>query len=370
MLSLWLVVGLCRRTPLHSFGKGGERLFMAKFKLAVFFALILLFSVPAALVQADGHAGNVKGTAVVSDGNTLGDVLTVTLEGLSQPAEGSYLVAWLISDDESVKANVGALTVALDGSVSHTYVSSTGENLLASYGGFAITVESAPDVTDPSAEVPYIGYFAGEGNLALARMLVVEAEGGSVAKLRAQVMAALEAAEKARAAGSTEDLNTYAQMAIDIIDDGVLTEAETASAALAEYEGAGAVATAVNNVSEWATEAKASAETAMGASDLQVAKSVMSSVTGQLGSALNGVSATGLGGANQAYAAAQGLATFSVETPRPPEPTPTPEPTPVLPPVGEPAASMLGQMALIAAIALLAGGSAVVVAQVIRGRRG
>ncbi len=350
---------------------------MAKFKLAVFFALILLISVPTALVQADGHTGNVKGTAVVSDGNTLGDVLTVTLEGLSQPAEGSYLVAWLISDDESVKANVGALTVALDGSVSHTYVSSTGENLLASYGGFAITVESAPDVADPSAEVPYIGYFAGEGNLALARMLVVEAEGGSVAKLRAQVMAALDAAEKARAAGSTEDLNTYAQMAIDIIDDGVLAEAETASAALAEYEGAGAVAMAVNNVSEWATEAKASAETAMGAANLQVAKSVMSSVTGQLGSALNGVSATGLGGANQAYVAAQGLATFSVETPRPPEPTPTPtpeptatpEPTPEPPVVGEPAASMLGQMALIAAIALLAGGSAVVVAQVIRSRR-
>ena len=207
-------------------------------------------------------------------------------------------------------------------------------------------------------------------------MLVLEAEGGSVAKLRAQVMAALAAAEKARAAGSTDDLDTYAQMAIDIIDDGVLAEAEAASAALAEYEGAGAVSTAVNNVSEWATEAKASAQTAIGAANLQVAKSVMSSVTGQLGSALNGVSATGLGGAEQAYVAAQGLATFSVETPRPPEPTPTPiPPTPTpMPPetpvVGEPAVSALAQMALIGAIVLLAGGSAVVVTHVVRGRRG
>ena len=349
---------------------------MAKSKLAVFFALILLISVPAALVQATDGGENVKGTAVVSDGNTLGDVLTVSLHGVDQPAEGSYLVAWLISDDESVKSNVGALTVALDGSVSHAYVSSTGDNLLASYGGFAITVESAPDVADPSADVPYIGYLAGEGNLALARMLVVEAEGGSVAKLRAQVMAALEAAEKARAAGSSDDLNSYTQMAIDIIDDGVLAEASAASAILADYEGASAVATAVNNVSEWAAEAKASAETAMAASDLQVAKSILSSVTGQLGSALNGVSATGLGGANQAYVAAQGLATFSVETPRPPEPTPTPTPEPTatptpvpLPVVGEPAMSALAQMALIAAIALLAVGSAVVVTHVIRGRR-
>ena len=346
---------------------------MAKSKLAVFFALILLFSVPAALVQADGHTGNVKGTAAVSDGNALGDVLTVTLHGVGQPAEGTHLVAWLISDDESVKMNVGSLTVSLDGGVSHTYVSSTGDNLLASYGGFAVTVESAPDVADPSMDVPFIGYLAGEDNLALARMLVVESAddpaAGSVAKLRAQVMAALAAAEKARVAGSTDDLNSYAQMAIDIIDDGVLAEAEAASTALADYEGAGAVATAVNNVSEWATEAKASAETAMGASDLQVAKSVMSSVTGQLGSALNGVSASGLGGANQAYVAAQGLATFSVETPRPPEPTPTPTPEPEGPIVGEPVIPMLAQLAMIAALAVLVSGSVVVATQVIRGRR-
>ena len=338
---------------------------MAKSKLAVFFALILLFSVSAALVQADGHPGDVKGTAVVSDGNALGDVLTVSLSGVDQPAEGSHLVAWLISDDESTKMNVGALMVALDGSVSHTYVSSTGDNLLASYGGFAISVESAPDASEPSMDIPYIGYLAGEGNLALARLLVVEAEGGSVANLRAQVMAALAAAESARTAGSSDDLDDHAQMAIDIIDDGVLVEASAASAVLAEYAGGGGVATAVNNVSDWATEAKASAETAIGASDIQVAKSIMTSVTGQLGSALNGVSATGLAGANQAYVAAQGLATFSVETPRPP----VEEPEPEGPIVGEPAIPMLAQMALIAAIALLAGGSAVVATQVIRGRR-
>ncbi len=345
---------------------------MAKSKLAVFFALILLFSIPAVMVHATSDGENVKGTAVVSDGNTLGDVLTVTLEGVSHPAEGMHLVAWLISDDESAKMNVGALTVDLNGAVNHTYVSATGDNLLASYGGFAISVESAADASDPSMEVPYVGYLASDDNLALARMLVVEAEGGSVAKLRQQVMAALEAAEKAKAAGSIDDLNSYAQMAIDAIDDGVLAEASAASDVLAEYEGAGAVATAVNNVSEWATEAKASAETAMGASNLQVAKSIMNSVTGQLGSALNGVSASGLGGANQAYVAAQSLATFSVETPRPaptPTPTPTPEPEPEGPIVGEPAVPMLAQMALIAAVALLAGGSAVVATHVIRGRR-
>ncbi len=349
---------------------------MAKSKLVVFFALILLLSVPAGLAQAAGQGENVKGTAVVSDGNTLGDVLTVTLEGISQPAEGSYLVAWLISDDD--KVNVGAISVALDGSANHTYVSSAGDNLLASNGGFAITVESAPDVSEPSMDIPLIGYLAGDENLGLARTLVVESgddpAAGSVAKLRSQVMAALSAAEKARMAGSTADLNSYTQMAIDIIDadDGVLALADSASMTVAEYEGAGGVATAVNNVSDWVTEAKASAETAMSAADLQVAKSVLSSVTGQLGSALNGVSASGLGGANQAYVAAQGLATFSVETPRPPEviivePDPIPPPEP--PVVGEPAIPMMAQMAMIAAIVLLVSGSAVVATQVIRGRR-
>jgi hypothetical protein len=350
---------------------------MAKSKLVVFFALILLFSVPAGLVQASGHGENVKGTAVVSDGNTLGDLLTVTLEGVSLPAEGSYLVAWLISDDGSVKVNVGAITVALNGSANHTYVSSAGDNLLASYGGFAITVESAPDVSEPSMDIPLIGYLAGEENLGLARILVVESAddpaSGSVAKLRSQVMAALSAAEKARAADSAADLNSYTQMVIDIIDadDGVLALAASASMTVAEYEGAGGVAAAVTNVSDWATEAKASAATAMSAPDLQVAKSVLSSVTGQLGSALNGVAVSGLGGANQAYVAAQGLATFSVETPRPPviieeEPPPPPPEPPV---VGEPAIPMMAQMAMIAAIVLLVSGSAVVATQVIRGRR-
>ena len=348
---------------------------MAKSKLVVFFALILLFSVPAVSVLADGHGDNVKGTAVVSDGNALGDVLTVSLKGVSQPAEGTSLVAWLISDDESVKTNVGALTVDPNGAVEHTYVSSAGDNLLAEYGGFAVTVESAPDVSDPSADVPYIGYFAGDDNLALARTLVVESAGdsasGSVAKLRAQVAAALQAAENARTAGSKADLDSSANMAIDAIDDAVAL-ARSASAALAEYQGAGAVGASVNNVSEWATEAKASAEAAIAATDLQVGTSIMSSVTGQLGSALNGVSATNQGGANQAYVAAQGLATFSVETPRPvaPTPTPTPEPEPEGPVVGEPAIPMLAQMALIASIALLIGGSAVAATRVIRGRRG
>lgn len=353
---------------------------MATSKLVVFFALILLLSVPAGLAQAAGQGENVKGTAVVSDGNTLGDVLTVTLEGISQPAEGSYLVAWLISDDGSVKVNVGAITVALDGSANHTYVSSAGDNLLASYGGLAITAESAPDVSGPSTEIPFIGYLAGEENLGLARMLVVESGGdpaaGSVTKLRSQVMAALSAAEKARMADSAADLNSYTKMAIDIIDadDGVLALADSASMTVAEYEGAGGVATAVNNVSDWVTEAKASAETAMSAADLQVAKSVLSSVTGQLGSALNGVSASGLGGANQAYVAAQGLATFSVETPRPPEvvivePEVVIPPVPEVPVVGEPAIPMMAQMAMIAAIVLLVSGSAVVATQVIRGRR-
>ena len=346
---------------------------MAKSKLAVFLALILLFSVPTALVQAADAGENVKGTAVVSDGNTLGDLLTVTLHGVSLPAEGTYMVAWLISDDGEVKTNVGAITVAIDGTVNHTYVSSAGDNLLASYGGFAITVESAPDVSEPSMDIALVGYLAGDENLGLARMLAVESDedpaAGSLAKLRSQVMAALRAAEQARAADSADDLNSDTQRAIDNIDgdNGVLALAASANMTLSEFEGAGGIATAVNNVSDWATEAKSSAETAMAASSLQVAKSILSSVTGQLESALNGVSASELGGANQAYVAAQGLATFSVETPRPTVEEPAPPPTP--PVVGEPAIPMMAQMAMIAAIVLLVSGSAVVATQVFRGRR-
>ena len=118
-----------------------------------------------------------------------------------------------------------------------------------------------------------------------------------------------------------------------------------------------------------------SLEGATNATSLLAAKTILSTAIGFLDSSLNGVTATGEGGAAQAYVAAQGLASFGIETPRPvptPTPTPTPEPTatptvtPVPPPVGDSAIPALAQLATVAALVLLAAGSAIAVG---RGRR-
>ena len=333
---------------------------MAKSKLMVFFALVLLFSVPAGLVYADGHT---SGTAVVSDGNAMSDVLTVMMEDATQPDDGMHLVAWLLSDDGEMKMNVGALSVDANGDVSHTYVSPSGANLLADYGQFAITMESNPAASDASGDPVLIGYMAGEANLEVARMLLIESDedpmAGSITQLRAQVSAALDNANMARAAESQGDLDKYAQMAIDVIDadDGIVALAN-AAIMLADEAGASKVSATAGNASAWSMDAKDSLDAAMDASSLLAAKSILSTATGLLNSALNGVDATGDGGANQAYVAAQGLATFSIEQPRP-------EPEPVEVEVGDSAIPMLAQLAMIAALALLAAGSAMV----IKGRR-
>ena len=347
---------------------------MAKSKLLVFFALVLLFSIPAGMAYAKGH---VLGTAMVSDGNAMSDVLTVTMEDATQPDEGMHWVAWLLSDDGEMQLNVGALNVDANGNVSKEYVSDTGANLLASYGQFVITLESDPAAEAPSGDPALVGYLADEANLAVARMLLVEsdddASAGSLTQLRAQLGSALAHANMARASDSQEALNEHAQMASDAIDD-VLSLSQNAID-IADEAGAGAVSAAAGNVNSWAAEAKVSLEGATNATSLLAAKTILSTAIGFLDSSLNGVTATGEGGAAQAYVAAQGLASFGIETPRPvptPTPTPTPEPTatptvtPVPPPVGDSAIPALAQLATVAALVLLAAGSAIAVG---RGRR-
>ena len=334
---------------------------MAKSKLTVFFALILLFSIPAGLAYADGHVSG-TGTAMVSDGNAMSDVLTVTMEDATQPGEGMHLVAWLLSDDGEMKMNVGALKVDADGNVSHEYVSATGANLIADYGQFAITLESDPDAADAGGDPVLIGYLADDSHLEVARMLLIESDedatAGSLTQLRAQLGSALSHAMMARAAGSQDELNDHAQMSIDVIDGdtGVLAMAQ-AAVMLADESGASAVSVNAGNAHAWAMDAKASLDAATNASSLLAAKSILSTATGLLESATNGVEATGDGGAVQAYVAAQGLAAFSIEVPRP-EPVVEVE-------VGDSAIPVLAQLVAIAALVLLTAGTAMVV----KGRR-
>ena len=56
---------------------------------------------------------------------------------------------WLVSDDGAIATSTGVMPVAADGSVKHTYISPTGENLVQYYSKVMVTQEPVPD-PDPS----------------------------------------------------------------------------------------------------------------------------------------------------------------------------------------------------------------------------
>lgn len=82
--------------------------------------------------------------------------VTVTLAGIAPPPEGSAYEAWLI-DAANPPLSLGVVQVA-DSNVSVVYADPSGENLLATYSGFALSVEPASD-SDPamSSQVAYRG---------------------------------------------------------------------------------------------------------------------------------------------------------------------------------------------------------------------
>ena len=92
---------------------------MSRSKLLTILALILLVAVPAALAQAQEEE-KTFGTAVIWDDQSLSDAITYSLTDIPQPQAGTAYEGWLVSDDGSVKLSTGFMTVAADGSVSHT----------------------------------------------------------------------------------------------------------------------------------------------------------------------------------------------------------------------------------------------------------
>ena len=109
-------------------------------KVAVFLTLVMSLVFTTSIAVASEASSVPTRTAVISDTNLPGDTLTITMEQVAAQEAGKQLEGWLISDDGSTLLNVGILSIE-NGDVSHTYVSSAGENLIAGYNKFVITVE-------------------------------------------------------------------------------------------------------------------------------------------------------------------------------------------------------------------------------------
>ena len=94
---------------------------MAKLKLMVLAAFVLLMAVPAGVVLAQDVTG--IGTATISDHAFFSDAVTYEMTGVTIPEEGTAYESWLISDDGATALSTGVMDVDDEGNVNHTFTS-------------------------------------------------------------------------------------------------------------------------------------------------------------------------------------------------------------------------------------------------------
>ena len=123
-------------------------------------AVMLAVSMGTVLAQEseDEMEGVFSGTAVISnsDDDTLNDSITYELANVEPLADGLAYEGWTVSDDGKIKMSTGVMTVSDDNSISHTYTSPTGDDLIATFSVVVITVEPVPDDDpEPSGVMAY-----------------------------------------------------------------------------------------------------------------------------------------------------------------------------------------------------------------------
>ena len=337
---------------------------MSMSKLLITLGLILLMTLPFAVAQAeDSYSGS--GTAVISDAGAMSDRVTFSMSGVSMLEAGMAYEGWLVNSGSDDKVSTGILTVLPGGSISHSWTSPDGGNLLGMYDTAVITVEPAPDDdAAPSGVIAFSDTVAG-GAITHIRHLVVAApnsDTGFLTQLQAQVDMAMMKVSEAQAADSIAALKTATEEAVAIIDaDGGITAlaAATEHAGFAATAAPGAemvgqysemVLASGGNVSAWAAAAKDDAAAVMAEDNLDTAKTLLNIVNGKLMAAADGIEASGMGGASDAYMQAQRMATFTL-----PAPAPTAAVTPATGDTYVPAAM---QIMLFVALMLLIGGGA------------
>ena len=329
-------------------------------KLLITLGLVILMSLPLATAHADEHGYSGTGTVTVSDGGAMSDKVTFAMSGVSILESGMAYEGWLVNSGTDDKVSTGVMTVLPGGSINHSWSDPDGGNLLALYDTVVITVESVPDDDPAPSEVMAFNNTLPSDLLDSVRELVV-GEQAVVPMLQAQISAATGKIEEAQAADSLDALHAATQEAVDIIDadDGVI-----ALAVKTEELGSDVYQAALNalvkdacecvmksgeNIQAWATAAKEDAAAVMAEDDLNTAKVLLNIVNGKLAAAADGIEASEMGGASDAYTNAQKIATFTL---------PAPVVAAAAPSVGDSYVPAAMQVMLLVALALLIGGGA------------
>lgn len=130
---------------------------------------------PVALIEPPAPELQVVGLVAFYDQYQSSDSVTVTLNGLSAPPPGFVYVGWLINNLTQQVWNIGVLPVDANGIVAYNMTHPFGENLLAQYDAFQITLEQGDgNVTTPGTVV-YSGRQPLQATEIIRRMAVAAA---------------------------------------------------------------------------------------------------------------------------------------------------------------------------------------------------
>ena len=180
--------------------------------VSILLTLVLTLMVTASVSAQE--AEDLGGQAVFRDADAASDSLVMSFSGVPALPEGSSYEGWLI-DGAGDKISVGILFRSGTSDIEQTYLSPTGENLLARFSQFAITQEPQGSVLYADA-IP-AGVFPHVGHLVVAWAPNPDAKGIAVGFLE-QMGVAARHANLAADSSSLADKQKHAQHVINIIE--------------------------------------------------------------------------------------------------------------------------------------------------------
>ncbi|MCL4868753.1 MAG: hypothetical protein KJ063_07290 [Anaerolineae bacterium] len=130
---------------------------------------------PVALIEPPSPEAQVVGLVAFYDQSQSSDSVVVTLNGLSAPPPGFVYVGWLINNLTQQVWNIGVLPVSSSGVVIYNHTHPLGENLLAQYDGFQITLEQGDGQVNVPGVVVYSGRQPRQATELIRRMAVAAA---------------------------------------------------------------------------------------------------------------------------------------------------------------------------------------------------
>lgn len=199
---------------------------MLRYKLTAFLAIVLLMVFPTSVMLAEEEEQKTRiGNAEIYDDISSNDAIRYTLHSLTIPAEGTAYESWLVSDDAKTFLSTGVISVAADGSASHSFNSAstgyTGIDLLQGFATAIITSETVPD-DDPSSPgtVLYMHQIPADGLIHIRHLAGKSPTGetGVFRNLVTQLDLAITSAHAAKNATTLTEMQGHAQDVINIIE--------------------------------------------------------------------------------------------------------------------------------------------------------